>query len=101
MYFRRINSFNNFNDLCVLCYIGKAPDIEKPIGTYPYLVEQPKTKRKVPVVQAFHITKYLGQLWLEFDSAGEVTKSYGNPILLDSHIEQGKIKQPFYICIIG
>lgn len=69
-------------------YTGRAPDIEKPIGTYPYLVEQPKTKRKVPVVQAFHITKYLGQLWLEFDSAGEVTKSYGNPILLDSHIEQ-------------
>jgi len=29
---------------------------------------------------------------MEFDEAGEVVKSYGNPILLDSNIEQGIIK---------
>lgn len=53
------------------------------------MVEQPNTKRKVPVVQADHVTKYLGELWIEFDEAGEVIKCYGNPILLDSSIEQG------------
>jgi len=53
------------------------------------MVEQPNTKRKVPVVQADHITKYLGELWMEFDDAGEVVTCYGNPILLDSSIKQG------------
>lgn len=53
-------------------------------------MEQPNTKRKVPVIHAYYVTKYLGQLWLDFDEAGEVVKSYGNPILLDSSVEQGK-----------
>lgn len=70
---------------------GIPPDIEKPVDQYPFWVEQPNTRRKVPVVQAFHITKYLGKLWVEFDATGEVIKSYGNPILLDSSIEQGII----------
>jgi 5'-nucleotidase len=68
---------------------GKEPDIEIPYGSYPFWVEQPNTKRKVPVVQAYYLTKYLGRLWLEFNEEGELIKSYGNPILLDSHIEQG------------
>jgi len=58
------------------------------------MVEQPNTKRKVPVVQADHITKYLGELWMEFDDAGEVVTCYGNPILLDSSIKQGIHKNP-------
>lgn len=52
-------------------------------------MEQPNTKRKVPVIHAYYVTKYLGQLWLDFDEAGEVVKSYGNPILLDSSVGQG------------
>ncbi|XP_022172961.1 protein 5NUC-like [Myzus persicae] len=69
-------------------YTGNPPGADKPVGPYPFMVEQPNTKRKVPVVQADHVTKYLGELWIEFDEAGEVIKCYGNPILLDSSIEQ-------------
>uniref|UniRef100_A0A2H8THB7 5'-nucleotidase n=1 Tax=Melanaphis sacchari TaxID=742174 RepID=A0A2H8THB7_9HEMI len=69
-------------------YTGNPPDIDKPVGPYPFWVEQPNTDRKVPVVQAYHATKYLGELWLEFDEAGEVVKCHGNPILLDSRIGQ-------------
>ncbi|CAI6360022.1 unnamed protein product [Macrosiphum euphorbiae] len=69
-------------------YTGNPPDIDKPFGPYPLLVEQPNTKRKVPVIHAYYVTKYLGQLWLDFDEAGEVVKSYGNPILLDSSVGQ-------------
>ncbi|XP_027848967.2 protein 5NUC-like [Aphis gossypii] len=69
-------------------YTGNPPDIDKPVGPYPIWVEQPNTNRKVPVVHAYYATKYLGKLWMEFDEAGEVVRSYGNPILLDSKIEQ-------------
>ncbi|XP_026815926.1 protein 5NUC-like [Rhopalosiphum maidis] len=69
-------------------YTGNPPDIDKPVGPYPIWVKQPSTNRKVPVVHAYYVTKYLGKLWMEFDEAGEVVKSYGNPILLDSTIEQ-------------
>ncbi|KAL4105256.1 hypothetical protein QTP88_020513 [Uroleucon formosanum] len=69
-------------------YTGNPPDIDKPFGPYPLWVEQPNTKRKVPVIHAFYVTKYLGKLWLDFDEAGEVVKSYGNPILLDSSVGQ-------------
>jgi len=68
---------------------GNPPDIDKPFGPYPIWVEQPNTKRKVPVIHAYYVTKYLGELWLDFDEAGEVINSYGNPILLDSSIGQG------------
>lgn len=70
-------------------YIGNPPDIEEPIGPYPLLVIQSKTNRKVPVVQASHITKYLGKLWIEFDEGGEIIQSYGNPVLLDSRFREG------------
>lgn len=43
------------------------------------------------MIQASHITKYLGKLWITFDEEGEVIQSYGNPILLDSNISQGII----------
>jgi len=75
---------------------GNPPDIDNPVGPYPIWVEQPNTNRKVPVVHAYYATKYLGKLWMEFDEAGEVVKSYGNPILLDSKIEQGIITIIFY-----
>lgn len=40
--------------------------------------------RQVPVVQAYAFGKYLGFLKVTFDSNGNVVKSSGNPILLDS-----------------
>lgn len=87
--------FNLYISNQYVCFItGNPPDIEEPVGPYPFLVKQPRTNREVPVIQASHITKYLGKLWLEFDEAGELIRSYGNPVLLDYTYGQG-------ICYIG
>ena len=67
------------------------PSREKPVGPYPTVVVQPKTGRKVPVVQAYAFTKYLGYLELEFDDQGEVVSMSGDPILLDSKWPQSKL----------
>lgn len=40
---------------------GEKPDTEEPKGPYPIVVVQPSGKR-VPVVQAYAFTKYLGKL---------------------------------------
>ncbi|XP_050419547.1 protein 5NUC-like [Adelges cooleyi] len=69
-------------------YNGEPPDADKPSGPYPYWVEQPGTGRRVPVVQALYVTKYLGKLWMEFDRHGEVVSCDGNPVLLDSSVAQ-------------
>jgi 5'-nucleotidase len=69
--------------------IGIKPDSEDPEGIYPTFVTQ-QSGRRVPVVQAYAYTKYLGQLNLEFDSLGEVTHAAGDPLLLDHNIYQGK-----------
>ncbi|XP_076242052.1 protein 5NUC [Calliopsis andreniformis] len=70
-------------------YNGKQPDLEMPEGLYPTEVVQ-KSGRKVYVVQAYAYTKYLGNFSVTFDSKGEVTNIKGNPILVDSSIEQAK-----------
>lgn len=70
--------------------LGKPPGNEVPVGSYPFWVKQSNTQKKVPVVQASHITKYLGKLLMEFDNDGEVISCNGNPILMDRHVEQGK-----------
>ena len=49
---------------------------------------QPSGK-KVPVVQAYAFSKYLGMLSVTFDDNGEVLEWDGNPILLDGSIPQG------------
>ena len=41
-----------------------------------------KNGKKVPVVQAYAYTKYLGDLKLSFDQNGNLTDFSGNPILL-------------------
>lgn len=46
--------------------------------------------RNVPVVQAYAFGKYLGYLKVTFDEAGNVVKAFGNPILLDSSVPQGR-----------
>lgn len=68
-------------------YSGSRPDSEDPEGIYPTYVTQ-QSGRRVPVVQAYAYTKYLGQLSLGFDSMGEVTNAIGNPLLLDHKVEQ-------------
>lgn len=72
-------------------YNGIQPDLEVPEGLYPTEVIQ-KSGRKVYVVQAYAYTKYLGNLTVTFDDKGEVTNINGNPILVDSSIEQVSVK---------
>lgn len=59
------------------------------MGDYPFMVKS-EDGRQVPVVQAYAFGKYLGNLTVTFDHAGNVVKSSGNPILLDSSVPQGK-----------
>lgn len=68
-------------------YSGKTPSTEIPIGPYPYIVKS-QDGREVPVVQAYAFGKYLGHLEVSFDDSGRITKAEGNPILLDSSVEQ-------------
>ncbi|XP_053599192.1 protein 5NUC-like [Microplitis demolitor] len=68
-------------------YSGRKPDLEVPEGLYPTEVIQ-KNGRKVYVVQAYAYTKYLGNLSITFDAAGEIRSILGNPILVTSDIEQ-------------
>ena len=46
--------------------------------------------KKVPVVQAFAYTKYLGHLNLTFDDNGNLNNFNGNPILLTQNFPEGK-----------
>lgn len=66
---------------------GPAPDIENPEGLYPTIIEQDSGK-KVPVVQAYAYTKYMGRLNVTFNSDGDLTFFEGQPLLLDSTIHQ-------------
>lgn len=68
-------------------YTGKQPDIEMPEGIYPTEIIQ-KSGRKAYVVQAYAYTKYLGNLTVDFDKEGEITSVLGEPILIDSSIEE-------------
>lgn len=45
-------------------YTGSPPDIEKPDGNYPTIVTK-SNGRKVPVLQAYAFTKYMGIIDLE------------------------------------
>ena len=59
------------------------------LGPYPTIIEQ-KSGKKVPVVQAYAYTKYLGHLNLTFDDNGNLEQYNGNSILLDQSFPQGK-----------
>ncbi|XP_076639053.1 apyrase [Colletes latitarsis] len=69
-------------------YTGKPPFIDTPADRYPVVVVQKNTKRTVLIVQAAAYTKYLGNLTVWFDEEGEVADWTGNPILLDSSVEE-------------
>ncbi|KAH8309369.1 hypothetical protein KR059_008756 [Drosophila kikkawai] len=67
-------------------FTGRAPGKDIPEGPYPTIVVKPDG-RKVPVVQAYAYTKYLGRMSLEFDKAGNLLNFKGEPILLDSRFK--------------
>ncbi|PRD42720.1 multifunctional 2',3'-cyclic-nucleotide 2'-phosphodiesterase/5'-nucleotidase/3'-nucleotidase [Phyllobacterium phragmitis] len=54
-------------------------------GPYPTLVRNPAGK-DVPIVTAYAYSKYLGDLTVTFDDAGNVVSAKGDPILLGSTI---------------
>ncbi|XP_035534500.1 snake venom 5'-nucleotidase-like [Morone saxatilis] len=68
-------------------FTGPPPSSEVPAGPYPLMVRS-GDGRQVPVVQAYAFGKYLGHLKVTFDDAGNVVKSTGKPILLDSSVPQ-------------
>ncbi len=84
--------------LSLLYLSGPPPSTEVPAGPYPFMVKS-DDGRQVPVVQAYAFGKYLGYLKLTFDNAGNVVKSTGKPVLLDSSIPQGKENRAV-LCVI-
>ena len=48
----------------------------------------PEMMNGVPIVQAFAYGKYLGELKLTFDNAGNVVEAVGEPILLDASVSE-------------
>lgn len=55
---------------------------ENAVDTYPVVVND------VPIVQAYAYGKYLGELVVTFDDAGEVLSAEGEPILLDASVAE-------------
>ncbi|CAH1168273.1 unnamed protein product [Phyllotreta striolata] len=66
---------------------GKQPDIDEAKGPYPTMIKQNSGKR-VPVLQAFAYSKYLGRIKLTFDDHGNLLTHSGQPIFLESSIVQ-------------
>ncbi|XP_065212232.1 protein 5NUC-like [Planococcus citri] len=63
----------------------KPPSVEAVTSEYPTMVVQ-KSGKKVPVVQAYAYSKYLGKLTVDFDDKGNVLSATGNPQILDSTV---------------
>ncbi|KAH8297417.1 hypothetical protein KR044_011478, partial [Drosophila immigrans] len=70
-------------------YSGEKPSVESVDGPYPTVITQ-KSGKRVPVVQAYAYTKYLGKLHVKFDKDGNLLEFNGSPILLDSSVAQDK-----------
>jgi len=73
----------------VLDTVDPIPDNDIPLGMYPTIVTQ-KSGKKVPVVQAYAFTKYIGRLLLSFDDNGDLTSIEGRPLLLDKTVPEGR-----------
>ncbi|KAH8373049.1 hypothetical protein KR009_011033 [Drosophila setifemur] len=56
-------------------------------GPYPTTVVQ-ESGKKVPVVQAYAYTKYLGKIHVQFDAEGNLIEFDGAPILLNASVTQ-------------
>ncbi|MBB5516008.1 5'-nucleotidase [Rubricella aquisinus] len=63
-------------------WFGRSPDADV---AYPYWASGPNGEL-VPIVQAYAYSKFVGELTLEFDDAGEVKDAYGDTILLDASV---------------
>ncbi|XP_012261030.2 apyrase-like isoform X1 [Athalia rosae] len=72
----------------VLLYSGTPPSTDIPVDTYPVVVRQEDSDRKVLIVHSGAKTKYLGNISVWFDTAGEIVSWDGNPIFLDNSVEQ-------------
>lgn len=68
-------------------YTGPPPSTEYPVGDYPLVVQQ-DGGHKVLVVQAYAYSKYVGNITVWFDEAGECTGWEGSPILLDASVPE-------------
>ncbi|XP_017864718.1 PREDICTED: protein 5NUC-like [Drosophila arizonae] len=68
---------------------GTKPNVESIDGPYPTIITQ-KSGKRVPVVQAYAYTKYLGKLHVKFDRDGNLIEFDGSPILLDARVAQEK-----------
>ncbi|XP_071831912.1 5'-nucleotidase-like isoform X2 [Apostichopus japonicus] len=69
-------------------YTGVPPtNAEDVTGPYPTVV-RPNNNEIVLIVQTINYGKYLGLLQLTFDDDGKITNYEGNPVLLDSSVEQ-------------
>ena len=81
-------------------YTGCAPDIEVPRDDYPIIITPMFSDPcdKVLIIHASVYAKYLGRLNVVFDEDGCVSEWYGNPILLDKNVEEGRpIASSFYL----
>ncbi|KAH8400587.1 hypothetical protein KR222_007245, partial [Zaprionus bogoriensis] len=70
-------------------YSGEKPSVERIDGPYPTVVTQ-KSGKRVPVVEAYAYTKYLGKLFVKFDEDGNLIDFDGYPILLNATVAQDK-----------
>ncbi|CAI6346863.1 unnamed protein product [Macrosiphum euphorbiae] len=68
-------------------YSGTPPSIEKPYGPYPLYVTNVNNK-KVPILQAYANTKYVGKVVLKFNSNGDLVSIDGKPTLLNHEAKQ-------------
>ncbi|XP_075233039.1 protein 5NUC-like isoform X2 [Lycorma delicatula] len=68
-------------------YNGEQPSTEEIKGPYPTIITQEGGK-KIPVVQAYAYTKYLGVLDIDFKDDGTMINSKGNSVLLNSSIPE-------------
>ena len=71
-------------------YHGAQPSIEKPEGTYPFIVKN-ENGQDVPVVSAYKYSKYLGCLKLQVKDDKMIPIDGSNPILMDKTYKQGKL----------
>ncbi|XP_033635326.1 snake venom 5'-nucleotidase-like [Asterias rubens] len=70
-------------------YTGSPPSSEVPYSDYPLVVRPSHDPSStVLIISAYAYGKYLGRLDVTFDEEGAVRSFDGNPILLDSNVQQ-------------
>ena len=71
---------------------GCPPGEEIPLDDYPIVIHpDDDPEGTVLIIHGTVYAKYLGRLNVVFDEEGQVSEWYGNPILLDDEVEQGKL----------